>query len=301
MAEVSHRHHFVSNCYLARFTDTGTKHGRLCVFDSKALRFFRQKPKNVAYEVDFNRVDIKGQAPDSLEAIFGQMEGKTASVIERICREGQIPHDEEFSYVLNLIALFAVRNPAMRRSMAATRHHTHRVLLDLLASDRNLYENHVRMARASGFVSGPDVPFEKMQPVLRTHKPIEILPQEHLQVELGVFQSILEAVSSRSWCLATATSDAPDFVTCDHPASLLFKQLVFPIDPRHALIGERDDSAPFTYRAGAAAVAEMNSRMLRLADRQVYSRTSEIVVFDDGEIVRVNLTHLPQVASLRGF
>jgi hypothetical protein len=60
MAQVSRKSHFISACYLARFTDAGTEEGRLCGFDLVADRFFQQRPKNVAYELDFNRVEIDG-------------------------------------------------------------------------------------------------------------------------------------------------------------------------------------------------------------------------------------------------
>src|SRR5580704_8422625 len=60
---------------------------------------------------------------------------------------------------LNLLTLFAVRNPAMRRSMATSRKHAYRVIGDLLASDRRLYEHHMSKARADGFITGADVPF----------------------------------------------------------------------------------------------------------------------------------------------
>jgi hypothetical protein len=127
MAQVARDHHFVPQCYLAGFTDTGTQAGRLCVYDIIARRFFRAKPKNVAFEVDFNRVEVEGHPPDILETGFGQLEGHAASVIRRIITEHVIPEDEEFSYVLNVIALLAVRNPAMRRSMTVSQRHMYRV------------------------------------------------------------------------------------------------------------------------------------------------------------------------------
>lgn len=135
MAQVARNHHFIAQCYLAGFTDTGTKEGRLCVCDLKAGRFFRQKPGNVAFELDFNRVEVEGHPPDVLETAFGELEGRAASVIRRIVREQEIPEGEEFSYVLNMIALLAVRNPVMRRTMTVSQRHMYRVIGDLLASD----------------------------------------------------------------------------------------------------------------------------------------------------------------------
>jgi hypothetical protein len=282
--QVSRKHHFLSRCYLARFTDTGTEDGRLCAFDLIENRFFQQKPKNVAYELDFNRVDIAGHPPDIMETHFGKLEGETASVIRRICRDGRIPGNEEFSYVLNLITLFAVRNPGMRRSMTLARQQMNRVIVDMLASDEGLYESHLRRARGAGFVSGPDVPFEKMRDLARDYEPGGISSQEHLQTELGAFEKLLPSVAERYWSLLVAAPDAPDFITCDHPVSLIYKQVLFPIDPRYAVMGVRDDPAPATLTLNKAGVAEVNARTLRIAGRQLYSRSLEVTLLQDGEI-----------------
>ena len=294
MGQVARDHHFVAQCYLAGFTDTGTKDGRLCVYDFKAERFFRQKPRNVAYEVDFNRVDVEGHPPDALETAFGQFEGRTASVIRRIVTEQDIPEDEEFSFVLNMIALLAVRNPAMRRSMTVSQRHVYRVIGDMLASDQNLYESQFRQARANGFVrSDKDIPFEQMRDFLRRDEyTIEIPPETHLQRELSVFQSILAKVCARNWSLMISAPDAPDFITCDHPVSLVYKQLVFPLDARHALMGDREQRAPRVLTLKAAGVAEVNSRLLKVADRQIYSRTPQAAFFDGENAVTVPLDAL---------
>ena len=69
MGQVSRRHHFVPKFYLARFTDTGTSDGRVWVLDPRAGRPFLERPKNIAWERDFNRVDVAGQAPDVLEGM----------------------------------------------------------------------------------------------------------------------------------------------------------------------------------------------------------------------------------------
>jgi hypothetical protein len=297
MAQVARKHHFVPQCYLGGFTDSGAKDGRLCVFDFVANRFFREKPKNVAFEVDFNCVDVEGHSPDALESAFGEFEGFTASVIRRICSEGQLPKDEEFSYVLNLISLLAVRNPANRRSMTAARLQMCRDIDDLLASDRRLYEYHLRKARTAGFVSGREVPFEEMQAFVRRGAyTVEISPQGHLQTELRVCKKILASVSSRYWSLLIAASGAPDFITCDHPVRRLHRQVVFPLDAKHAVMGNRERPAPARIVLEAVDIAEVNLRILNLADRQVYSRTPDVAVLSNGRLMNVRL---PEIGCLR--
>ena len=137
------------------------------MIDFEASRFFRQRPRNVAFEVDFNRFETQNYPPDALETAFGQFEGKTASVIRRICSEERLPEDEEFSYVLNLIALLAVRNPSMRRSMDTARSHMWRVAADTLASGKALFESQLRSAPAGGFVTQKEVSFERVRDFIR--------------------------------------------------------------------------------------------------------------------------------------
>jgi hypothetical protein len=299
-AEVSRKHHSVPKSYLARFTETGTSDGRVCVRDLNANRFFQAKPRNIAYEVDFNRVDLEGHPSDVLERAFGELvEAKAASVIRRISYENQLPDGEDFSYVLNLITLLAVRHPVMRRSMTAAMQLEYRAVLGILASNRTLYQNHLQSAYDSGFVSRADFPFERMQEFVRRGSyTIEISPHQHLRTELGAFEDTLSDVSSRYWSLLSAESGAPDFITCDRPVSLVFQEVVFPLGPRHCIIGSRDYQGPPVIHLNESAVAEVNSRMVRTAARQVYSRTPEIALLVRGRVAKQSLA---QVGSLHGL
>jgi hypothetical protein len=298
-ARISRKHHFVPRCYLARFTDSGTSEGRLCVFDLAASRLFQEKPKNVAKEIDFNRVDIEGQPPDVLESAFGELvEAKAASVIRQICDEDRLPGIEEFSYVLNLITLLAVRHPVMRRAMTAAKQAEYHTFVEILASNRAIFETHLKSACEAGFVSRADFPFERMQEfVRRGNYTFEIGPHHHLRTELGAFEHTLRVVGSRYWSLWSANAGTPDLITCDRPVSLVFQELVFPLDTRHCIIGARERAAPPANVLNDAGVAEVNSRMVRLADRQVYSRASEIAVLVRGRVAKKPLT---EVGSLRG-
>jgi len=302
VGNIAKGHHFVTRGYLQGFTDTGDRNGKLWVFDFRVNRLFNPNPRGVALETNFNKIDLPGYAPDYLEKIFAdKLEGTAVSVLRWICANNDIPPDEDFSYVLNLLTLFAVRNPAMRRSMAASRKHAYRVIGDLLASDRRLYEHHMAKAREDGFVTGADVPFERMQETLRADFELQISPQEHLATELEVFKSILEGVSARHWSLLIATPDAPDFITCDHPVSVVYKQCVFPIGPRHALMGDRENPAPVRIKLPTAGVAEVNARIADLADRQIYARSSEVTILVDREVVTIPFSQLEFAGKSRAM
>jgi hypothetical protein len=186
---------------------------------------FQSKPRNVAAKRDFNRIDAEGQDPDVLERALGEFEGRAASVIRGIGECGDLPTDEELSYVINLMALLVVRNPKRRRAMNTARRHTARIIGDMLTSDRLLFEHHIARAKDEGFIrKDAAVSFEAMRKFIEDDQySVEVSTGESLSLELGVFENTLDLLGSRYWSLVTAGTDGPDFVTCDHPVTVVFK------------------------------------------------------------------------------
>ena len=292
--------------YLAGFTDEGTRDGRLFVSDLVSGSIFQTKPRNVAAERDFNRIEADGQDPDALERALGEFEGRAASVIRGIRETGELPTDEELSYVINLMALLVVRNPKRRTAMNAARRHTVRVIGDMLSSDRRLFDCHIAKAKEDGFVrKDADVSFEAMRRSIKDDKyTVEVSTGESLSLELGAFENTLRLLGSRYWSLLIAATDAPDFVTCDHPVAVVFKdpkirgpigyglprtEVSFPLSTRHALLGVLEDPLQPRLEASAEQVAAINSRTVYHADRQVYSKTERVVVLRGGGMASLDL------------
>lgn len=251
-------HHFVSQGYLAGFTENGTRNGRLFVAGLVSRRVFPTNPRNVGAERDFNRIEADGYDPDTLERQLGEFESTAISVIRGIQASGELPADEELSYVINLMALLVVRNPRSRRTMNTAKRHMVRVIGDVLTSDRRLFEHHIAKAKDEGFIrKDADVSFEAMKTFIEDDQyTIEVSTNESLLLELGAFENTLGLLGSRYWSLVTAATDAPDFVTCDHPVTPAFKdskrggtigyglpqtEVSFPLNTRQALLGVLED------------------------------------------------------------
>ena len=178
----------------------------------------------------------------------------------------------------------------MRRGFARAKQHTERIILDLLGADKTLFESHQRRALKEGFITSASLTHEQLQEQLRGGvSPTPVSPAEHLQVELAVFKSILDNVSSRRWTLLIAPPGGLEFITCDHPVTLVFKQVIFPLSARHAVMGDLDRHKSEPFVMDAAGVAEINSRMLDLADRQVYSKSLTIFYRKDGKVEKLDL------------
>lgn len=295
MKKFARNHHFVPQGYLAGFTEDGTSNGRLFVSDLVTCSVFQAKPRNVGAERDFNRIDTDGQDPDALERALGEFEGRAISVIRGIRASGELPADEDFSYVLNLMALLAVRNPRSRKNMNNGRRHMVRVIGDALASDKRLFEHHIAKAKENGFVpQDAEVSLEAMRKFINDDQyTVAVSTNESLSLELAGFENALRLLGSRYWSLVTAVVDAPDFVTCDHPVTPVFKdpnrrgpigyglaetEVSFPLNTRQALLGVIEDPPDVRIEAQASQVAAINSRTVYHANRQVYSKTASVVV-----------------------
>lgn len=306
--KLARNHHFVSQAYLAGFTDDGTREGQLFGWDIVSRRPpFRTKPRNVAAERDFNRFEVDGHDPDTFERQLGAFEGKAISVIRGIQASGELPSDEELSYVVNLMALLVVRNPKSRRAMNTARRHTVRVIGRMLTSDRRLFEHHFAKAKEGGFVrQDGEVSFEAMRKFIEDDQyTVTVSTSESLSLELRGFENALGLLGSRYWSLVTAAVDAPDFVTCDHPVTPMFKEpmrrgpvgyglphteVSFPLNSRQALLGVFEDPLSARLEARAGQVAAINSRTVYHADRQVYSKTASVVILRSGGLASLELT-----------
>jgi Protein of unknown function (DUF4238) len=194
---------------------------------------------------------------------------------------------------LNLICLLATRNPRLRNSMTIARRRTARIIGDLLVADPKTYERQIAAAREAGFVSDKAVPYEQMKEFIdRDDYQIEISTTEHLQGELRIFDKVLKSLGSRHWSLLVAASDAPDFITCDHPANLVPKQIVFPLDARNAVLGAVEKPWPARVDVASLGVAEVNARIVDQARRQIYSRGPKVSVLHDNEVVAIRLDQM---------
>ena len=295
MMNVARNHHYVPQGYLAGFTDEGTIDGQLTVFDLVSRKTFRTRPRNVAAQRDFNRVDLKGRTADVLERSLGEFEGMAIAAIRRVQERGGPLTDDELSDIVSLMTLLIARNPKRRRAINTARQHQRRVMLDILGSNKSMYENHLAMAKRDGFVrDDANLPFGKAAALIKSGQcEIGVSSTESLSLELDGIDSIFEMLKSRWWSLVIADSKAPDLVTCDHPVAVVFKdqnrcgpigyglpdtEVSFPLGPRHAVIGVLENPLRPQFTASAEQVAALNSRTVWHAARQVYAKSRPALI-----------------------
>ncbi|HEX9591776.1 MAG TPA: DUF4238 domain-containing protein [bacterium] len=293
------RHHYLPQAYLAQFTDLGTKEGRFHVLEIETGRKFRTSPKNVAVELDFNRVDVDGHPPDFVENVLSPMEQAAVESITNTVALGDFPSDEDYSAILHLICLIAVRNPLFRKSFNRAREHSIRVIADLLTSDEKIWKYHVQKAKEDGMEIPYPVSFEDMKRFIENRDyEIDFHPQSNLQVELKIFSKMLPILHERTWSLIIASSDGPEFICSDHPVALDFKskcqgpiglksretELFFPLTRRAGFYGTFEDPLKPVIHAKPGNVANMNRRVAFNAERHVYSCRDSFAIWLEGEI-----------------
>ncbi len=297
------RHHYLPQSYLARFTDKGTKEGQFFVLEVKSGRSFRTTPKNVAVELDFNRVDIEGHQPDTIEIAFSALEQKAIQAIAHAVATEQFPNDDDYNSILNLICLIAIRNPLVRKSFNRAREQLIHLIGDVLVSDRQSWEHHVRKARENGGSIPDSVSFEEMKRFIRERNyKIEFSPQSNLRVELNAFDNILKVLGDRTWSLIIAPQDGPEFICSDHPVVIEWKsgrqgpigvgrretEVFFPMSRRAGFYGTFEDPLKEVVHAKPRNVAIMNRGVMFNAERHVFSPLGSFAVWIEGDIKTIN-------------
>lgn len=296
------RHHYISQGYLAAFTDTGTKEGRFWVMEVESGNCFCTSPKNVGVARDFNRVDNDGQPIDALESALATFEGEAVEVIRKVLLTRTFPDASDFNVILNFVGLIAVRNPRRRDSFNQAREQTLHIIGDLLVSDRRIFESHVRRAAEAGHISDANVSFEELKRFVEERRyTIEFHPQGNSRIEFEAFDKLLPILGQRMWSLFLAPADGPEFICSDHPATLVWKdgrnapvgfglrqtEVFVPLGRCVGLYGTFEDPLPEVVNLRAEAVAAMNTRSAANSERYVFSCLNTFSVKHDGLVREV--------------
>ena len=294
MSQAARKHHYLPQGYLAAFTDTGHKSGKLYVFDVSNGTRFRTSPKNVAAERDFNRVNLENVSADCIEKAWSPFEGRAVKAIRNVIRTEQFPDQENYNDILNLLCLIAVRNPRLRRSYNRFLSQVYQKIAGVLASDKEIYEYHLKKAQESGDVARRDVSFEEMKRFIEGGRyRIEVPKEANLEAEVRAFDGLFPLLGRRMWSVLVAPKSGPNFISCDHPVVLAWKnpdsrrpigygmqntEVFLPLASRIGFYGVYEDHLDPTVKIKSAAVAMMNRWVTENADRHVFSSEGTLVL-----------------------
>jgi len=201
-----------------------TPNEKLFVIDAIKKCAFTTRPRNVAAERDFNRVDIDGIPPDALEIAFGAFETEVSAAIERTCQRRHFRDPDDRSAILNLIGLMAIRNPRWRGKMKDFHHEVMTRTMQIALGTRERWAAQIEQAKAAGYVD-PDADADAHYETIKArvdggHHRFEFPREKHIALELSTFDKILPLLFHRKWTLLRAEADAGRFITSDHPVCL---------------------------------------------------------------------------------
>lgn len=293
------RHHFVSQFYLANFSDSA-KSGKLNVLDVETGKWFSASPMNVGVERDFNRVERENAPVDALEVALAQFEGEAAAALTRVVQSKSYPSDEDLNYLLNVVGLLHVRNPRSRSAYQDFRDRSLRALARQLVSDPEVFASTANSAAAAGYLDAASVSYREVKQFVESNEyMIEISLDSIHEMEFQVFDDILPILGERYWSLLTPKDDACRFITSDHPVVITPKklpvvpvglgtrntELIFPLSPELLLYGVFENPLKDIVAIPPSRVAAFNTRILFSALRQVFCSEERFVMRQNGEEV----------------
>jgi len=293
-------HHYLSQCYLKGFTPTGRKDGQLFAINLSDGSSFRPKPANVGAERDFNR--IEGLLPGALERALSGFEAEVDAALVRVRQSHSIDEHEDWNAVLNLMALFAVRNPRFRGVVRDFVEETSRLMLDMTLATPQRLEVEVRSMKAAGGID--DEPRIRYDQIKRFHEEndyrVEVPKSWHIKTELKSHDKVLRTMRDRRWLLCMANQAPGGFITSDHPVCLIHSDGTFPSFQRPVGHGLANSTVIFplghklltvgTFEGSSGVrqlsplqVGYMNSIVYAYAERQIYARddTFDIILGAD--------------------
>jgi len=282
-------HHYLSQFYLKGFTDGRSKKSKLSVIDAVEGKSFSTIPRNVGAIRDFNRVDVKGVAPDAIETALSEFEGRVATAIKHI-EEQRTFEGENRNLVLNLIASMAVRNPGMRENVRGFHEQIAERIMNLALATEERWNGQVEQMRAAGYDVG-DASYESIKQFHESKRyTFSVAREWHIALEFKGIEAILPCLGARGWLLLLRNSDAGPLITSDRPVVLFWNDresippflrhspgygmkdttVYFPLSQDCAIVGLFDEK-DVVIEANAEHVAHLNTAMLHLSGRQIYA------------------------------
>ena len=296
------RHHYLTASYLGGFTKSGKKNGQLFVMEVGTGRSFKTSPKNIAVERDFNRINVDGLASDAIENALAPFEQEAVQSIESVSRMCTFPRGMDYHRILNLLCLFAVRNPLLRAAFNRSREQVLHQIADLVVSDKKIWESQIRSAEISSEQLG-NISFEQMRHfVMEKEYKIEFSTDSNLAVEFETFNQLLPILGGRHWSLLLAPEGGPEFICCDHPVALTWKkervapigfalletEVFLPLTRRTGFYGVFEDPLVEVVNLTPSLVASMNARVAQSAERHLYCAMPTFVLLHGGQVREVN-------------
>ncbi len=271
MAGEPRKHHYVPQFYLAGFTKSDSKDGKLYVLDKEKRKTWTSTPKGTAHKRDFHAVEATpGGDPMAVEKALSQVEGQWSAALASVIDQKALPEGDSFGDLMMFVAFMAVRVPRIRGTIT-----------DFIDEVRQKQEFARKWAEQQG---------HRVQEA-NGHE-FEVFDKTwHVQQMVQMAASLAPLLSQRKWCLWIANESAPDLICSDSPVAPTWAvPMPGPMSPafgtpntivsvslnrRIALVSMIEEELPATSldRNGVAAVNSMTT----MYANQLYSPRPDFV------------------------
>ena len=295
----SRNHHYIPQGYLRGFGIRRGKHHMVVVHDFQGKRTYETNTRNVCAERDFMRFEAQGRKPDWLEEEFSKLESKACEAIRHVVQTRIFEGDDK-NYILNLMALLAVRSPEQRENMRDFQARVATRIMDLILEDKDRWESeNKRMQEATGRTH--KVTYEEAKEFHeRGDYKIKVLRERHITTEIKLFEAVLQLLGQRKWTLYVADGTYGEFITTDRPVVIAYiepekvpkylrhspgfalknTEISFPLT-KHALLVGRWDAVEETIAAvNQAFLGVMNNQMIQHSYGLALSSTRQVLYHD---------------------
>jgi hypothetical protein len=305
MSNKSRHHHYLPQCYLRGFTKSGSKKSKITVFDLKRRECFETNPRNIGGSRYFNRVETGGLNPDAVENALSSFEGEVAKSLRALDKSGLFVGKDR-DYILNLIALMAVRTPQERRNLERFEKEIIDLMMNMSLETKERWESICGQMERDGYGLNENVTYEDMKAFLDGKRyTIKVPTEQHLLMEFQSMDAILPFLLNRKWVLITATDESGPFITIDRPVVLMWNEpenippfyrnspgfglcntkVLFPLSRRQMVIGSYEEREGIV-TGNKEFVAVLNTTMLAYVCEQVYAPSSSFNFMDaEGNIL----------------
>ena len=278
--------------YLAGFTDSGNKRGKLWALDKEEPCQWRTIPKSIAYRKDYYRIDVKDADENAIEKALAKFEQQAAVVIRNTVSSEQIPKDEDFILLMNCVALFWARVPRIRNITSRFIEKVLKKLNRMTVASPQAYKRLIDRMRQDGkeLPEGAD-DYEAMKRFVESGEYTADFDQTwHVKNILEAMDNLIPILMKRRWSLLIAQRGEGSFICSDSPVTLTWTKdvklpfgpgfahkhtaVAMPLNSRITLVGEFDRPSvvmplPLRY------VAYFNSLVAATAERFIYSATQD--------------------------
>ena len=280
-------HHYAPQCWLAGFTASGNKDGRLWVTDLKRRKQWPTNPRNAGHRRDFYRISDTQSDPVAFEKLFAKIEADIAPVLRALDRERRAPRGDELASLLTFMAIQYVRVPAFRPIMLRIADSYLRSRLSQALTSREAWADALKEADIP--VDEPGADYDAMVALERSEEfSLTADTMWFLIRGLGALDHIIRPLEARYWI---ASVDATgNFIGSDNPVvmdgpkgrDIGFKSaeiVLFPVSRHILLYGTNELVTP---SAGTRErIAHHNTFTMLSADEHVYSHVPDFCWMDE--------------------